>query len=115
MQTERRKERIVEIAAMVVEELRPVAQKLGMLPSTPQPELEPPTPNQLFSASSGVASSSTAQGVGMAPEPFSIEVSAPPTGSATGSSPTSPNESSYPSRSLTSSSEHAGRDPTVLV
>ena len=141
VQTECRKEHIVEIAELVVKALHPVAQRLGMLPSTPQPELEPPTPNQLLSASSGVASSSTAQGVGLDPEPqlrtggdevapdglpststssgavpsFAIEIPASPTGSATGSSPTSPNESSYPSRSLTSSSEDAGRDPTALV
>jgi Family of unknown function (DUF6535) len=141
VQTECRKEHIVEIAELVVKALHPVAQRLGMLPSTPQPELEPPTSNQLLSASSGVASSSTAQGVGLDPEPqlrtggdevapdglpststssgavpsFAIEIPASPTGSATGSSPTSPNESSYPSRSLTSSSEDAGRDPTALV
>jgi hypothetical protein len=143
--TERRKGRIVEIAKMVVEALRPVAQKLGMLPSTPEPE--PHTSNQLPLGSSGAASSSTAQGIGVAPEPqlrvgddevapdglpstssgavpsFAIEgvpvtadvVSAPPTGSATGSSPASPNESSYPSHSSSSSSEHAGRDPAALV
>ncbi|KAH9990712.1 hypothetical protein BJV77DRAFT_1011744 [Russula vinacea] len=116
VQTECRKEHIVEIAELVVKALHPVAQRLGMLPSTPQPELEPPTLT--------IASSSTAQGVGLDPEPqlrtggdevAPDGIPASPTGSATGSSPTSPNESSYPSRSLTSSSEDAGRDPTALV
>ena len=145
METERSKGHIIEIAEMVVEALRPVAQQLGQLASTPLPEPEPP--NQLPLASSGVASSSTAQSVGVDPEQElragddgvtperlpstssgavpSSEIegvlvtadieSAPPTGSATGSSPTSPNESSYPSHSLTPSSEHTGRDPATLV
>ncbi|KAF8486399.1 hypothetical protein DFH94DRAFT_713146 [Russula ochroleuca] len=66
METERRKGHIIEIAEMVVEALRPVAQQLGLLASTPEPEPEPP--NQLPMASSGAVSSSTAQGAGVDPE-----------------------------------------------
>ncbi|KAF8486401.1 hypothetical protein DFH94DRAFT_713162, partial [Russula ochroleuca] len=148
METERRKGHIIEIAEMVVKALRPVAQKLGLLTSTPQPEPEPEPPNQLPLASSGAACSSTAQGVGVDPEqeqepragddevtPDQLPLtssgavlslvmeavtmaanstSALPTGTAISASPTSPNESSYPSHS-TSSSERAGRDPATLV
>ena len=131
-----------ETAKIVVDALRPVAQKLGLRISI-QPEVEPP--NQ---SSSGTASSSTAtQGIGVEPQPeprsgeeatpdrlplplvFSETVSssalegvatansafAPPTGSTTETSPTSLSESSYPSHSLASSSEPAERDPATLV
>ena len=66
METERSKGHIIEIAEMVVEALRPVAQQLGQLASTPQPEPDPP--NELPLESSTATSSSTAQGVGVDPE-----------------------------------------------
>jgi hypothetical protein len=145
VRTEGPEGRIMETAEMVVGALRPVAEKLGLPVSTPR--LGPETPNDLHSAASGAASSSTTQGAGVESEPerragddevtpgglplapseaapsSAIEgvtvtngsASAPQTGSPPGTSPTSPNESSHPSPSLTSSSERRARDPATLV
>jgi hypothetical protein len=58
--------RVVETAEMVVGALRPVADELGPPVSTPQPGLDPPKqPMETL----GAASSSTAQGVAVEPEP----------------------------------------------
>jgi hypothetical protein len=136
--------RIMETAEMVVDALRPVAEKLRLPVSTPQLGLEPS--NELPLAPSGAASSSSVQGVSVhepdlrasddevtpdrlplaPPEAASRSAmegatvtndssSAPPTGYTSGSPPTFPNESSYPSHSLTSSSERAASDPATLV
>ena len=126
-----------ETAKIVVDALRPVAQKLGLRVSTPEPEPEPH--NQ---SSSGAASSSTAaQGMGVEPErpepePRSGEevtpagavsssalegvttangAFSPQSRSTTDASPTSLNKSSYPSHSLASSPGHTERDPATLV
>ena len=144
METERSKGHIIEIAEMVVEALRPVAQQLEQPASTPQPDPEPP--NELPLASSGVASSSSAQGVGVDPvqelragndevtpnqlplafpgADFSLAMedvnmaadntSALPTGTTTTS--VSPMTPNESSYpSHSASSEHTGRDPTTLV
>jgi hypothetical protein len=129
--------RIVETAEMVVSALRSVAETLGLPVSTPQPGLEPHielpsastapgvgvepepemragggevTPDQLPLASSGAVSCSAIEGVAMTAD----SAIAPPTGSNTGTSSTSPNES-YPLHSLTSLSGPAARDPATFV
>jgi uncharacterized protein DUF6535 len=130
--------RVMETTKMIVDALRPVAGELGLLAgatSTPQPGPEPP--NQLPSPSSGMASSSTAQGATAESEPepragndeaipasggisssaiegLPLTASAPPTGSGTGTSSISPNDSSHPSH-LSSSSERTPRDPATFV
>jgi hypothetical protein len=132
----------VETTKMIVDALRPIAEKLGLragAASTPQRGPEPA--NQLPLPSSGLASSSTAHGITVesklelhtgndevtssARAIFSSAVegiprnaddaSAPPTGLTTGALSSSPNDSSQPSHSLSSSSECAARDPATLV
>ncbi len=103
--------RVVETTKMIVDALRPIAEKLalrGGVTSTPQSGPEPP--NQLHLPSLGVVSSSTAQGITVTTDDTSA-----PTGSPIGASSTSPNDPSHPSHSLTSFSEHAARDPAALV
>jgi hypothetical protein len=132
----------VETTKMIVDTLRPIVEKLGLragATSTPQPGPEPP--NQLSLPSSGLASSFTAHGITVESKPelysgndevtpiargiSSSEVEGipgnaddtfvPPTGSTTGALSTSPNDSSQPSHSLSSSSERAARDAATLV
>jgi len=130
----------VETTKMIVDALRPIAEKLGLraagATSTPQPGPEPP--NQLPSPSSGLASSSTAHGIAVESRPElhsgndevtpAISSSAvegvpgnaddapvPRTGSTTGALSTSPNDSFQPSHSLSSLPERASRDPATLV
>jgi hypothetical protein len=103
--TARAEGRILETAEMVVEALRPVAQRLGLLASTPQPDPEPP--NQLPLASSGAVSFFATEGVTMIADSTSAS-----TGLTTGASLTPPNESSYPSHSSTS---RGARNPAALV
>jgi hypothetical protein len=130
----------VETTKMIVDTLRPIAERLGLragATSTPQPGPEPP--NQLPLPSSGLASSSTIHGITVEPKPElhsgnevtptaraisssavegipgnSDDASVPPTGLMTDALSTSPNDSSQPSHSL-SSSERAARDPATLV
>ena len=134
----------VETTKMIVDVLRPIAEKLGLRAgsaseSTSQPGPEPP--NQLPFPSSGLASPPTAHDITVdsSPElhsgnaevtltPRAISSSAvpgipenvddapvPPTGSTTGALSTPPNDSSQPSHSVSSSSERAAKDPATLV
>ena len=129
--------RVMETTKMIVDALRPVAEKLGLpagVASTPQPGSEPP--NQLPSPSSGIASPSIAQGataesepepragndeaipasggVSSAVEGLPLTASVPPTRSTTGTSSISLNDSSHPYH-LSPSSEHTPRDPATFV
>ena len=133
----------VETTKMIVDALRPTAERLAPragATSTPQPGPEPRT-NQLPSPSSGLSSSSTTHGItvesrlelhsgndDVTPTARGISSSATqgitgsaddeavsPTGSTTGALSTSLNDSSQPSHSLSSLPERAARDPATLV
>jgi len=132
----------VDTTKMIVDALRPIAEELGMragATSTPRPGPEPP--NELPLPSSGLSFSSTAHGLTVEFEPelcsgndevtptaSAISSSAvegipgnaddafvPRTGSTIGALSTSPNDSSQPSYSLSSSSGRAAGDPATLV
>jgi hypothetical protein len=98
----------METAEMVVDALRLVEEKLRLPASTPQ--LEPQPPHELQSASSRAASSSAIEVIAVTAE----SAPDPPFESATGISSTFP-VGSYPSHSLTSSSERATSDPATFV
>ena len=139
MKTAHSEERGVETTKMIVDALRPMAEKLGLRAGSTQPG--PESSNHLPMPFSGLASSSTGHGITieskselhtgddrMTPTTRAISSSAvgdipgnaddasvPPTGSTTGAMSIPPNDTSQPSHSSSSSLECAARDPATLV
>ena len=131
----------VETTKMVVDALRPIAEKLGLCAgatSTSQPGPEPP--NQLPLPYSELSSSSTAHGITVEPRPYlhsgsdgftptarattslavegilgnADDAPVPSARLTTGALSRPPNDS-QPSHSVSWSSEHATRDPATFV